>query len=152
MALRENRDKCPHHSSASASRSAEREPTAPSAQDQPALSWLLLPVLHRHPPTPQCSILLAGHNSRAIRCWSRARTGVSGWSQGAEQGQGSVGRARMNGGVKGWWISQLGSQACEREITLPKTPKRQNTNEATVTLRKPQGEATAGSHIGGMYS
>ena len=58
----------------------------------------------------------------------------------------------MNGGVKGWWISQLGSQACEREITLPKTPKRQNTNEATVTLRKPQGEATAGSHIGGMYS
>lgn len=99
------------------------------------------------PPTPQGSILLAGHNSQAICCWSRARTGVSEWSQGAEQGQGSVGGARMNGGVKGR-ISQLRSQACEREITLPKTPKSQKTNEATMTLRKPQGEATAGSHMG----
>lgn len=54
----------------------------------------------------------------------------------------------MNGGVKGWWISQLRSQACEQEITLPKTPKSQNTNENTMTLRKPQGEATAGSHMG----
>lgn len=96
-------------------------------------------------PAPSLTMSPRLHPS-ALSCWRVTIVGPS--AARAEQGQGSVGGARMNGGVKGWWISQLRSQACEREITLPKTPKSQNTNENTMTLRKPQGEATAGSHMG----